>query len=80
METVEASPFHRVFFESESLLKGSSSQKKHRRALIAAFKHSYCDLPRKIDSEQLAKRSNIRRSTSGAPNKGRAPLTSALCV
>jgi predicted DNA binding protein len=48
-------------FSSDSLL--GALTEKQRKVLITAYKLGYYNLPRKIDSEQLAKRLNLKRST-----------------
>jgi hypothetical protein len=48
-------------FSPDSLL--SQLTEKQREALIAAYKLGYYDIPRKINSEQLAKKLNIVNST-----------------
>lgn len=48
-------------FASDSPL--STLTEKQKRVLTTAYELGYYDLPRKIDSEQLAKRLNIRRAT-----------------
>jgi predicted DNA binding protein len=48
-------------FSSDSLLDALTE--KQRKVLITAYKLGYYNLPRKIDSEQLAKRLNLKRST-----------------
>jgi predicted DNA binding protein len=48
-------------FSSDSLL--GALTEKQRKVLITAYKLGYYNLPRRIDSEQLAKRLNLKRST-----------------
>lgn len=60
---------HKVIFLAEANFSPDSPlsklTEKQREVLIAAYKLGYYDLPRKINSEQLAEKLNIGNSTLG---------------